>query len=71
MLCILHQVLSDQIKKNEADGACGTSHTGYRRGVYSILVGKAEGKRPLERPRLRWNGVLKWMFAWWALVNIQ
>jgi hypothetical protein len=27
---------------------------GERRGVYRILVGKPEGKRPLERPRRRW-----------------
>ena len=24
---------------------------GKRRGVYSVLVGKPEGKRPLERPK--------------------
>ena len=24
------------------------------RGVYRVLVGKLEGKRPLERPRRRW-----------------
>jgi len=24
------------------------------RGVYRVLVGKPEGKRPLGRPRLRW-----------------
>jgi hypothetical protein len=24
-------------------------------GVYSVLVGKPEGKRPLERPRRRWE----------------
>ena len=24
------------------------------RGVYRVLVGKPEGKRPLERPRRRW-----------------
>ena len=28
---------------------------GETRGVYKILVGKPEGKRPLERPRLRWE----------------
>ena len=27
---------------------------GERRGVYRVLVGKPEGKRPLERPRRRW-----------------
>jgi len=26
-----------------------------RRGVYRILVGKPEGKRPLGRPRCRWE----------------
>jgi hypothetical protein len=28
---------------------------GERRGVYRILVGKPEGKRPLGRPRHRWK----------------
>jgi hypothetical protein len=27
---------------------------GEKRNVYRILVGKAEGKRPLGRPRRRW-----------------
>ena len=27
---------------------------GEERKVYRVLVGKPEGKRPLERPRLRW-----------------
>ena len=25
------------------------------RGIYRVLVGKLEGKRPLGRPRLRWE----------------
>jgi len=28
---------------------------GEGRGVYRVLVGKPEGKRPLGRPRLRWE----------------
>ena len=28
---------------------------GERRGVYKALVGKPEGKRPLGRPRCRWE----------------
>jgi len=28
---------------------------GDRRGVYRVLVGKHEGKRPLGRPRRRWQ----------------
>jgi len=27
---------------------------GKQRGVYRVLVGKPEGKRPLGRPRRRW-----------------
>jgi hypothetical protein len=30
------------------------------RGVYRVLVGKPEGKRPLERPRRRWRITLRW-----------
>ena len=32
---------------------------GKRRGVYRILVGKPEGKRPLGRPRRRWEDNIK------------
>jgi hypothetical protein len=28
---------------------------GERRGVYSVLVRRSEGKRPLGRPRRRWR----------------
>jgi hypothetical protein len=27
---------------------------GEERGVYKVLVGKPEGKRPMGRPRCRW-----------------
>jgi hypothetical protein len=27
------------------------------RGVHRLLVGKPEGKRPLRRPRLRWEDI--------------
>jgi len=30
-----------------------------RRDAYRVLVGKPEGKRPLGRPRLRWNDNIK------------
>jgi hypothetical protein len=29
------------------------------RGVHRVLVGKPEGKRPLGRPRLRWEVNIK------------
>jgi hypothetical protein len=35
------------------------AHTGERRGVYSVLVGKPEGKRPLGTPRRRWEDNIK------------
>jgi hypothetical protein len=28
---------------------------GEERNVYRVLMGKPEGKRPLERPRHRWD----------------
>jgi len=33
--------------------------TGERRGIYRVLVGKPEGKRPLVRPRRRWEDNIK------------
>jgi hypothetical protein len=30
-----------------------------RRDAYRVLVGKPEGKRPLESPRLRWEDNIK------------
>jgi hypothetical protein len=35
------------------------------RGVYRVLVGKPEGKRPLRRPRRRWGIILRWIFRKW------
>jgi len=32
---------------------------GHGRGVYRVLVGKPEGKRPLGRPRRRWEDNIK------------
>jgi hypothetical protein len=32
---------------------------GVRRGVYRVLVGKPEGKRPLGRPGPRWEYSIK------------
>jgi hypothetical protein len=35
---------------------------GEERKVYEVLVGKPEGKRPLGRPRLRWEeGIRKYL----------
>jgi len=36
---------------------------GERRGIYRVLVGKPEGKRPLGRPRHRWI-FRKWVWGY-------
>jgi hypothetical protein len=38
-------------------GACGANGEG--RGVHSVLVGKPEEKRPLGRPKRRWEDNIK------------
>jgi hypothetical protein len=38
-------------------GTCSTY--GEKRGVYRFWMGKTEGKRPLGRPRLRWEENIK------------
>jgi len=40
---------------------------GERIGVFRVLVGKPEGKRPLGRPRRRWEYmiILRWIFRKW------
>ena len=47
-------------QKNEMGGAYN-AYGGGRWGVYRILVGKPEGKRPLGRPTRRWR-ILRWIF---------
>jgi hypothetical protein len=49
--------LGDQIKTNETRGhAAGM---GERRGAYRVLLGKREGKKPLGRPRCKWEDNIK------------
>ena len=55
-------------------GACGT-YGG--RGVYKVLVGKPEGKRPFRRPRHSWEDNIKmdlkevgWV-AWTGLIWLR
>ena len=48
------------IKSRSIGGPCSTY--GERRGVYGVLMGKPEGKRPLGRPRRRWEDNIKMDF---------
>ena len=38
------------------------AHMGERRSIYRVLVRKPEGKRPLGRPRHRWEDNIKMVF---------
>ena len=44
-----------KIEKNEMGGACGA----YGGGVHRVLVGKPKEKRPLGRPRRKWEDNIK------------
>jgi len=43
------------IKSRRMRWAGHVARMGERRGIYRVLVGKGEGKRPLGRPRRRWK----------------
>ena len=43
------------IKSRRMRWAGHVAHMGEGRGVYRVLVGKPDGKRPLGRPRRRWE----------------
>ena len=43
------------IKSRRMRWAGHVARMGEERGAYRVLVGKPEGKRPLERPRRRWE----------------
>ena len=42
------------IKSRRMRWAGHVARMGEERGVYRVLVGKPEGRRPMGRPRLRW-----------------
>jgi hypothetical protein len=46
---------------------------GEGRGAYRILVGRPEGRRPLGRPRCRWEDNIKMDLqevVWWAWTGL-
>ena len=47
------------IKSRRMRGVGHVARMGERRGVYRVLVGKPEGKRPLGRSRHRWEDNVK------------
>jgi hypothetical protein len=38
---------------------------GKRTGIYRVLEGTPEGKRPLGRSRLKWEDNIVWVFRKW------
>ena len=47
------------IKSRRMRWAGHVVHMGEKRGVYRVLMGKPEGKKPLGRPRRRWEDNIK------------
>ena len=47
------------VKSRRMRWAGHVSRMGEGRGVYRVLVGKPEGKRPMGRPRRRWENNIK------------
>jgi hypothetical protein len=54
MICIVHPILFGLSNREERDGG-HVARMRERRSVYTVLVGKPEGKKPLGRPRHRWD----------------
>jgi len=52
-------LLAPVIKWRRMRWAGHVARMGERRGVYRVLMGKPEGKRPLGRPRRRWDDNIK------------
>ena len=51
--------LSIHVKSRRMRWAVHVARMGEGRGVHRVLVGKPEGKRPLGRPRRRWEDNIK------------
>jgi hypothetical protein len=57
-LCSLPNIVG-VVKSRRTRRAGHVARMGEGRGVHGILVGKSEGKRPLGRPRPRWEDNIK------------
>jgi len=53
LYCSLNIIRVNKLRRLRWAGAC--SVCGEGRGAYRVLLGKLEGKRPLGRPRYRWE----------------
>jgi hypothetical protein len=55
----LYALYTSPIKSRTLRWAGHVARVGERRGAYRALVGKREGRRPLGRPRRRWENNIK------------
>jgi hypothetical protein len=51
------------IKSRRMRWAGYVASMGEGRGIYGVLVGRAEWKRPLERPRVDGRTILRWILG--------
>jgi len=56
-----------RVIKSRIGWAGHVARMGEERGVYRVLVGKPEGRRPLGRPRRRWWIILGWISRRWEV----
>jgi hypothetical protein len=55
MICTPQQILFERPNREEFKWAENATRMGERRGAHRFIVGKPERKRPLGRPRRRWD----------------
>ena len=55
IIIIIIIIIVRVVKSRRMRWAGHVARMGQERGVYRVLVGKPEGKRPLGRPRRRWE----------------
>jgi hypothetical protein len=51
-------IIMIEVREGEMDSACST-HAGEEEYIYRVFVGNPEGKRPVGRPRRRWEDNIK------------
>ena len=59
MICTAQTNNVRVIKSRRMRWAGHVARVGERRGIHRVLVGEPEGKRPLVRPRRRWEDNIK------------
>jgi len=71
MVCAAHEIFMWAIKSIRMRWAGIVDRTGYRRGVHRVLVWNHEEKRPLGKPRRKWEDNIKLDFkqSLWEILD--